>query len=188
MKKKTNRLFYFPGFFLDAFSANRVFDFAETLNFSSEFWVFSFGYWGFFLFLFLDNFKKSQLTPQKLTHFNRFFCHYLGQFLLLSFQNLPKPRFFARVLRYFHEAWVFFRSWGSWGFFNGSQKAWLRQTNLFKTKSTHDTCHLTCSLLQYIYFYVSIKKLEKLKDFAKYVNYLLRVLSSLYFWSGQIME
>ena len=34
-------------FFLDAFSANCVFDFAETLSFCLEFWVFSLSYWVF---------------------------------------------------------------------------------------------------------------------------------------------
>ena len=53
------------GFFLDAFSANCVFDFAETLSFCLEFWVFYLELLSFFL----NYFEKQPISPHKWTIF-----------------------------------------------------------------------------------------------------------------------
>ena len=104
--------YYYRLFFLDAFSANCVFDFAETLSFCLEFWVF-----------FLNIFKKAHFPLKNCTiltiflsrfsflrQFQPFQCIFsylplnFGHFLLLFFQILPKPWVFLL------EFWVF--SWG----------------------------------------------------------------------------
>ena len=55
------------GFFLDAFSANRVFEFAETLSFFLELLSFFLSYWDFFLSYwdFFLNLLKSGRFPLK---------------------------------------------------------------------------------------------------------------------------
>ena len=122
------------GFFLDAFSANRVFDFAETLSFCLEFWVFSLSCW-----VFSWIFSKKPISPLKnwqllqyfyvdlvfyanFNHFSVFSPIYpliLVNFCCSLIKFCRNLEFFAWVLSYFYEAWVF----SSLSFFQTVQKS-----------------------------------------------------------------
>ena len=131
--------------FLDAFSANCVYDFAKTLSFCLEFWVFSLSCW-----VFSWIFSKKPISPLKnwqllqyfyvdlvfyanFNHFSVFspihplilviFCCSLIKFC----RNLE---FFAWVLSYFYEAWVF----SSLSFFQTVQKKPVLNTFQFILK------------------------------------------------------
>ena len=124
-------------FFLDAFSTNRVFDFAETLSFCLEFWVFSLSYWVFFL-----NLLKSSQFPLKNWLFLPYFSLKWG--ILAIFQPLQCisslfgsifvvifPNF-AETLSFLLEFWVIFVRLEfscPWVFFKRSKKkAWSIHT------------------------------------------------------------
>ena len=118
---------------MDAFSANRVFDFAETLSFCLEFWVFSLSCW-----VFSWIFPKKPISPLKnwqllqyfyvdlvfyanFNHFSVFSPIYpliLVNFCCSLIKFCRNLEFFAWVLSYFYEAWVF----SSLSFFQTVQK------------------------------------------------------------------
>ena len=131
----------YQAFFLDAFSANRVFDFAETLSFCLEFWVFSLSYWVFFL-----NLLKSSQFPLKNWLFLPYFSLKWG--ILAIFQPLQciSPLFgsifvvifsnFAETLSFLLEFWVIFLRLEfsrPWVFFKRSKKKPALQLQIKKT-------------------------------------------------------